>query len=106
MAETAGRLEKLMAMLEREPRDGFVLYALAMEYKKTGELAAALEYLRRVIEVDARNAAAWQQTGMIHEQSGDVEAAREAYGRGVETAELAGDRHAADEMRGALQMLE
>ncbi len=62
--------------------------------------------ISRVIEVDARNAAAWQQTGMIHEQSGDVEAAREAYGRGVETAELAGDRHAADEMHSALQMLE
>ena len=106
MAVASERLQKLLKMLEREPRDAFVLYGIAMEYKKSGDAAVALDYLRQVIEADTRNAAAWQQTAILHEEGGDIPAAREAYRSGIKTAELTGDRHAADEMQGALQMLE
>jgi Tfp pilus assembly protein PilF len=93
-------------MLEKEPHDAFLLYALGMEYKKRQDLARAIEHFDRVIEVDSNYCYAYFQRGQAHELLGQSEAARQSYRDGIAAAERAGDAHAKEELTAALEMLE
>lgn len=99
------RLPKILQMLEAKPGDTFLLYAAAMEYKKTNDLEKALEYLDRTVQFDPLYAYAYFQKGQVHEMTGENDLARQAYLAGIQAAEQKGDAHAASELRGALEML-
>lgn len=92
-------------MLEKTPRDTFLLYAIALEHKKLKEFDQAIEYLDKVVEVDPAYCVAYQQAGQTHALAGRIDAARQAYVTGIAAARQAGDRHAADEMEGELTLL-
>lgn len=100
------RLEQLQKMLEREPKDTFLLYGLAMEHKKAGNKDLALQLLEKVVELEPGHGYAFFQAGQILEASGDIEAARKAYEGGIVAAQKSGDSHAKSELEGALSMLE
>ena len=100
------RMQKLTALLERDPNDSFLLYAIALEHKKAGEHAAALDWFDRVIAKDPGYSVAYHQAALTHEAAGDIAGAKTAYHSGIAAAEKKGDHHAADEMRGALSMIE
>ncbi|HYO09538.1 MAG TPA: tetratricopeptide repeat protein [Tepidisphaeraceae bacterium] len=106
MPATSDRLVKLQQMLEKSPGDAFLLYGIALEYKKLGEGALALEFLDRVIRADPGYCYAYFQQGQVHEDGGDTEAAKAAYRAGVAAAQQKGDAHALSEIEGALAMLE
>src|SRR5215208_853920 len=99
------RLEKLKNMLQRQPKDPFLLYGVAMELKKAGDAGKAIEYLKRVIDADPNYCYAYHQLGQIHESTGDVESAKGAYRQGIEAANRSGDAHAREEISGALSMI-
>jgi tetratricopeptide (TPR) repeat protein len=99
------RLEQLTAMLQRQPRDAFLLYAMGMEYRKLHDLPRSLAQFAKVIEVDPNYAYAYYQQGQVHELSGDKEAARRAYRAGIEASARAGDAHATEELQSALALL-
>lgn len=100
------RLHQLQAMLQKSPDDTFLLYGLAMEYKKKEQPQNALEFLQRVIEVDPLYCYAYFQQGQVHENLGQTDAARRSYQQGIDAATRKGDAHARQEMEGALSMLE
>src|SRR5436189_374573 len=100
------RMKALEKMLEKEPGDLFLLYAIALEHKKAGAFADALKYLGEVLKKDALYCVAYQQAGQVHELAGETERAREAYRDGIAAARRKGDQHAAEEMEGAVAMLE
>ena len=100
------RMKSLQAMLQKEPDDLFLLYAIAMEHKKAGDFADALRYLDQVVAKDALYCVAYQQAAQVHEMAGDVEAAKRSYRDGIAAALRKGDLHAKEEMEGALAMLE
>ena len=100
------RMQKLQTLLERDPNDTFLLYAIALEHKKSGDFAAALQWFDRVIEKDPGYSVAYHQAALTHEAAGDVALARAMYGRGIAAAQLKGDHHAAEEMQAALSMIE
>ena len=102
---TTDRMKQLQRMLERQPDDPFLLYGMAMEYKKAGDPAQALEYLRRVTDKDPNYCYAYYQRGLVHESQGDTEAARRSYQDGIEAADRTGDAHARGEIEAALDML-
>src|SRR4051812_14463772 len=106
MADNSERLSKLLQMLEREPGDSFLLYAIALEHKKAMRFKESLEFFGRVMEKDPDYAVAYHQTGLVHEQAGNLEAAREAYRRGIAVASRIGNQHAKEEMQAALMMIE
>ena len=105
-APATDRMQKLQAMLEREPNDPFLLYAIALEYKKGNEYPAALEWFGRVIQKDPGYSVAYHQAALTHEAAGDFDAAKITYRQGIVAAEKKGDQHAAEEMRAALSMIE
>jgi tetratricopeptide (TPR) repeat protein len=100
------RLEKLQAMLQKQPNDAFLLYAIAMDLKKAGQYPEALDYLGRVIAVDPGYCYAYFQQGQVNEAKGDIPAAKNAYQAGLVAAEKKGDAHAKEEIAGALSMIE
>jgi Tfp pilus assembly protein PilF len=100
------RLEQLQKMLEREPNDTFLLYGLALEYKKGNELDRALELLKQVTQIDPGYCYAYHQRGLVHEMLGDIPAARQAYQEGIAAAVKKGDAHAREEIAAALAMIE
>jgi Tfp pilus assembly protein PilF len=99
------RMQQLRKLLEKEPNDTFLLYGIALEYKKAGDLPAAISQLDRVITLDPGYCYAYHQKGLAYEQAGDVEAAKRAYRDGIEAARKKGDLHAAQEIEGALMMI-
>jgi tetratricopeptide (TPR) repeat protein len=106
MSQPSPRMQQLQKMLERTPADPFLLYGMALEYKKANELGPALEYLDRTIQTDAGYCYAYFQRGQVLEQTGDMTAAKQAYRDGIEAAKRKGDAHARSELEGALSMIE
>ena len=100
------RLSQLRQLLERDPDDTFLLYGIAMEYKKAQDTANAIEYLDRVIRLDPGYCYAYHQRGLVFEGVGDVEAAKQSYREGIEAARKAGDEHARQEIEAALATIE
>src|SRR4051794_13595242 len=99
------RREQLETMLESDPNDVFLNYALAMALISEGDQQSGIERLGRVIELDPNYVAAYFQQGQAMARQGDVDAARDIVTRGIETAERVGDTHAAGEMAGFLESL-
>jgi Tfp pilus assembly protein PilF len=99
-------MAQLRQMLERTPNDPFLLYGLAMEFKKANEPALALDYLSKTLTADPQYCYAYFQQGQVYELQGDLSAARSAYLAGIDAAGKKGDAHARSELEGALSMLE
>jgi Tfp pilus assembly protein PilF len=95
----------LEELLQSDPDDTFLQYALAMAYISEGNAAAGLEQLDRVLAHDPRYVAAYFQKGQLLVKEGDAAAAREALVQGIEAARQVGDTHAAAEMAGFLETL-
>jgi tetratricopeptide (TPR) repeat protein len=105
MGTEPSRLEKLRAMLEKSPGDTFLLYAVALEFRKLGDTNSAIEYLDKVIQHDWGYCYAYHQKGQIQEQAGDLESARQTYRQGIDAAGRKGDQHAASEISASLEMI-
>jgi tetratricopeptide (TPR) repeat protein len=102
---TSDKLTKLFDLLQRQPRDAFLLYGVGMEYKKLGDLGRAVEYFDQVIAVDPNYCYAYYQRGQTLEIAGDNAGATKSYEAGIEAAQRSGDTHARGEIEAALQML-
>jgi Tfp pilus assembly protein PilF len=106
MSADSSRMEKLRLMLEKSPGDTFLLYAVALEYRKSGDPKSAVEYLDKVIQHDWGYCYAYHQKGQILESQGDIDAAKEAYHQGIDAAARKGDQHAGQEIAASLEMIE
>ena len=102
----AQRFEELTKLLEVDPRDCFLRYALALEYMKGDQLDAAIEQFNTIFRLDPTYAAAYFACGRAFVQQGKVAQAREKYEAGIPIAEKSGDSHLAGQMREALELLE
>ena len=105
MASTP-RMEQLRRMLERSPNDAFLLYGIALEYKKAGDSPQAIEFLNKVVQADPGYCYAYHQRGLVYESLGDLESARGSYREGIAAATRVNDAHARGEIEAALNMIE
>jgi len=103
MANT--RLEILKSLVEQNPGDSFARYGLAMEYRNTGDLAAAANEFRALIATHPDYAAAYFHGGQTLERLGHSAEARELYLRGIEAATRKGDFHTRSELQAALEQM-
>lgn len=104
--EMSERMRKLQSMLEKQPEDTFLLYGVALEYRKADDSVRAIEYLDRVLRLDPGYCYAYHQKGLVYESLGDMENARKSYRDGIAAARGKGDAHAESEISGALAMIE
>jgi tetratricopeptide (TPR) repeat protein len=99
------RLENLKRLVAQNPSDPFLLYGLAMEYRRLGELDAAIECFAELIAQNPEYVPAYLQYGQALERAGKTDDAKAAYTNGIAAATRKGDRHASSELGGALDLL-
>jgi tetratricopeptide (TPR) repeat protein len=95
------RLNQLLAFQESNPKDSFVLFALAKEYEKLDEDDKALNHYLKIVSHDPGYVGVYYHLGKLHEKLGNTSAAFEAYRRGMEIARQSGDQHAFNELAAA-----
>ena len=100
------RLRKLQQMLDDNPDDSFLTYALAKEYEKQGENRQALLLYRRLRARDPAYLATYYHLGKLYETMGEPENAIATYREGMEKAAQQGDQHTLQELAGAKLFLE
>ncbi|MEI6410237.1 MAG: tetratricopeptide repeat protein [Bacteroidota bacterium] len=96
----------LLQLLNSAPNDTFVLFALAKEFEKSGELQDALDYYLKLQATDPAYVGLYYHLGKLYEQLGNGEQALETYRNGIEVARNQGDMHAMSELNGAKLNLE
>jgi len=100
MQRTA-RMDQIEAMLADEPKDTFLRYALALEYRSAGETSLAAEKLRELL-ADEAYVPAYLMAGQLWIALGDLELAAETLRTGMGAAKSQGNEHAWGEMSGLL----
>lgn len=97
------RRQKLESMLQEDPADTFLQYALAMQCLSEGDDKGGAERFEALLAQDPNYVPAYMQLALALEKSADVERSREVLKRGIEVAKRTGDDHAEGEMRGFLE---
>ena len=95
------RLQQLFHFLENNPKDSFVIFAIAKEYEKMEDKDKALEYYLRLKNNEPDYIGLYYHLGKLYEQLGKIETAFFTYKEGMEIAKKAGDQHAYNELAGA-----
>lgn len=100
------RLEQLKKMLETEPTDSFLNYALALEYAKINDLEKAILLIEEIITRDENYLGAYYQLGHYYELAMNPEKAINTYKKGIAIAVLQKNRKTQMELNEALIQLE
>ena len=99
-------LDQLLPLLQADPKDAFLRYAVAMEYGKQGRYDDALREFGTLLAQSPDYVAGYFMAGRTCELNGDVEGAKKYYRDGIAAAGRVGDAHAAGEISGALMAIE
>jgi Flp pilus assembly protein TadD len=99
------RLETLKSLVAQNPKDSFLRYGLAMEYRNTGDLESAIREFQGLMEASPDYAATYFHAGQTLERMGRTQEARTVYQQGIEVTSRAGDLHARSELEAALNLM-
>lgn len=104
MTETS-RLETLKEMVAQEPEDEFSRYALALEYKKLGEVEESLNHFNHLNQHSPDYVPAYFMAGQMLADEGRIEDAQQRLNDGIAAAKRTKDNHAEMEMTEFLESL-
>ncbi|OJV97618.1 MAG: tetratricopeptide repeat protein [Chitinophagaceae bacterium] len=99
------RIEKIKEFLQKSPHDSFLRHALALEYIKQGDDAAAKAAFEALLAHEPGYVGSYYHLGKLLERNGAEAEAIKVYEKGMEEAKKAGDMHAYGELRGAYEEL-
>ena len=99
------RIEKLKAFLAQNPADSFVQHALALEYVKLNDDAAAKAEWEALLAREEQYVGSYYHLAKLLERQGQSEAAIAVYEKGLQVAKQVGDRHAYNELQAAYEDL-
>jgi tetratricopeptide (TPR) repeat protein len=99
------RILQILHLLESNPKDCFLLHALALENIKKGDIMEAQNLFERVLSHDATYVGTYYHLGKLLENKGKKSKAIEVYQEGIKMAHQKGDFHSLNELRGALDNL-
>jgi tetratricopeptide (TPR) repeat protein len=101
------RIDSLLQMLNQEPDDVFLNYALGLEYAKNSLTHSLAEsQFKKVLVNNGQYIAAYYQLGQLYEQMGKKEEALEYYYKGLEIAKMQKNNKAINEINEAIFLLE
>ncbi len=100
------RLELLTAMVEKDPDDTFLQYAIALEYVGANRLEEAAATLESLMIKSPDYPSGFHQAARVYERLERTADARRCYESGMACADRAGDPHAKAEMSMALAALQ
>lgn len=99
------RIEKLKEFLRSDPRDLFVKHALALEYIKIGEEAAARSLFEEILEQDPAYTGSYYHLAKLLERTGETALAIRWYEKGMAVSKAAGEQRAYNELQAAYEDL-
>lgn len=99
------KIEQLKALLKDVPDEPFVLFALAQEYAKKGDLTVAVQYYERLAATAPDYTGTYYHLGKLYEQLGETARAISVYQKGMEITRNKNDHHALSELQSALEMI-
>jgi tetratricopeptide (TPR) repeat protein len=100
------RKEQILNMLEGEPHDVFLNYALAMEHLSTEEFKEAELQFKKVLTINSDYLPCFYQLGQLNEKLGSNDIALTYYKQGVDLAKSQNNTKALGELNEAIWMLE
>lgn len=100
------RLEQLQSLLNADPEDVFLQYALAKEFETLGQKEEAVMLLEQLLEKSPTYVGAYYHLGKLLEENGQIQNALNTYQKGITMCQLQGDQHALSELQGAKMNLE
>ena len=95
------RLDSLLALLQENDNDPFILFGLAKEYETSGEDAIALDYYIRLKEVQPDYIGLYYHLAKLYERRDEMAKAFEIYDAGIAIAKKLGDQHSLSELKNA-----
>lgn len=98
------RFEKLLELLDQQPDDLFLQYALGMEFLGMGKTDDAQNQFRAIIAADSQHVASYYQLAKLVELTNQAEAIQ-LYERGLAQAQKKNDLKTINEFRTALDEL-
>lgn len=99
------RRAKLEAMIEKNPRDAFLHFGIAMELVKEGATDAALDRFDQAMEIDPNYVAAYFLKSQTLIAAKRFDEARAVLRAGMDAAKRVGEDHAHEEMQGVLDSI-
>ncbi len=103
---TANRLNQLKALLEDDPSDSFLLFAVAKEYETLNDLDLSLEYFLKLLDTDPDYVGLYYHLGKLYETLDDESKALKTYNDGINVCKKQSDWHALGELNNAKTNLE
>lgn len=100
------RLQLLQEMLEEDPHNSFLLFALAKEQEKLGNLKQAIDTFLLLQEKDASYVGLYYHLAKLYEQIEEEASALATYEAGIAIAQKVKDQHALAELQNAKLNLE
>ena len=100
------RTAQLTQLLEADPNDPFVTYALAMEHRKTGAHDDAVRWFDRTLEIDPDYHYAYFHKARVLEEANQPEAALACARQGLERARAGGDAKTIAELEDLIRLLD
>ena len=95
------RIETLLKFLEEDPKDSFIIFALAKEYEKIGTLKKALDTYLQLKEIEPGYVGLYYHLAALQIELKMPEQALETYDQGIDVAKKAADFHALSELHTA-----
>lgn len=102
----SSRLDQLLVMLNEEPHDAFLRYAVAVEYSVAGNIPEAISRIESLIADQPDYLGAYYKLGQLHEQNADTEKAIDVYKRGAAVAKQQNNTKTLGELNTAIMLLE
>ncbi|MEM7163251.1 MAG: tetratricopeptide repeat protein [Bacteroidota bacterium] len=99
------RLTFMEEMLDTNPNDPFLLYAIAVEYRNKGEEKKTEQIFTKLVKEHPEYLPSYYQLGQILEKKGKMSKAIALYRKGKVLAEKANDQKALGELSEALLIL-
>lgn len=99
------RKKEILSLLEQDPDDTFLLYALGMEFLSEKKFDEAKKYFLKVLELEHHHVDALFRLAQIEEYSGNENPAIEWYERAYEAAVLQNKTKTAMEIKNIMEML-
>jgi len=102
----SSRLEQLQDFLSNSPGDSFILFAIAKEHEKLGNIDSALAHYLQIETNDPDYVGLYYHLGKLYEIQNDFSTAILTYKKGMAVAKKINDQHALSELAGAKLNLE
>jgi tetratricopeptide (TPR) repeat protein len=104
--ERTSRKDRLLDMLEAEPHDVFLNYALGVELFSESKFEEAEQQFLKTLKLNDTYLSCFYQLGQTAEKLNKTEAALEYYIRGLELAKKQNNQKAVNEINEAIWLLE